>query len=54
MLSTYKLETYEDILKALREGSGWLEELRGIILTEELITFLLKFLSILDKKCHVW
>ncbi|MFN3739870.1 MAG: hypothetical protein ACK4TF_04260 [Thermodesulfovibrionales bacterium] len=43
MLSTFKIETFEDILKALRERPDWLEELRRIILTEELIAFPSKF-----------
>lgn len=38
MSSNYKIETFEDILKALKERPDWLEELRRIILTEELIS----------------
>lgn len=43
MLNAYKIETFEDILKALRERPEWLEELRRIILTEELISLPQKF-----------
>ncbi len=43
MLSTYKIETFEDILKALRERPEWLEELRRLILTEELLALPQKF-----------
>lgn len=43
MLSSYKIETFEDILKALRERPDWLEELRRIVLTEELIALPQKF-----------
>ncbi len=43
MLSTYKIETFEDLIKALREKPEWLEELRRIILTEELIALPQRF-----------
>jgi cell division protein FtsB len=43
MLSTYKIETFEDLLKALKEKPEWLEELRRIILTEELIALPQRF-----------
>ncbi len=49
MLNPYKIETFEDILKALRERPEWLEELRRIILTEELISLPQKFDSFLQK-----
>lgn len=48
MLSTYKIETFEDILKALKENPEWLEELRRIILTEELIALPRKFQRFLE------
>lgn len=48
MLSTYKIETFEDILKALKENPEWLEELRRIILTEELIALPQKFQRFLE------
>jgi len=43
MPSNYKIETFEDLLKALKERPEWLEELRRIILTEELINLPQKF-----------
>ncbi|MFN3395646.1 MAG: hypothetical protein ACK4Z9_02475 [Thermodesulfovibrionales bacterium] len=43
MLDTYRIETFEDILRALKERPEWLEELRRIILTEELIALPQKF-----------
>jgi cell division protein FtsB len=43
MLSTYKIETFEDLIKALKEKPEWLEELRRIILTEELIALPQRF-----------
>ncbi|MEM3423122.1 MAG: hypothetical protein QXE51_00985 [Nitrososphaeria archaeon] len=43
MSSNYKIETFEDLLKALKERPDWLEELRRIILTEELISLPQKF-----------
>lgn len=33
----YKIKTFEDIMRALRDHPEWLEELRRVILTEELI-----------------
>lgn len=49
MLNAYKIETFEDILKALRERPEWLEELRRIILTEELISLPQKFDTFLQR-----
>ncbi len=43
MLHTFKIETFEDILRALRERPEWLEELRRIILTEELLALPQRF-----------
>jgi hypothetical protein len=43
MLSTFKIETFEDLLKALREKPEWREELRRLILTEELLSLPQKF-----------
>jgi hypothetical protein len=43
MLSTFKIETFEDLLKALREKPEWREELRRLILTEELLALPQKF-----------
>lgn len=50
MLDTFKIETFEDILKALKERPDWLEELRRIILTEELIALPQKFETFLQKE----
>ncbi len=50
MLDTFKIETFEDILKALKERPDWLEELRRIILTEELIALPQKFEIFLQKE----
>ncbi len=49
MLNPYKIETFEDILKALRERPEWLEELRRIILTEELISLPQRFETFIQK-----
>ncbi len=38
-----KIETFEDILQALRERPEWLEELRRLILAEELLVLPQKF-----------
>jgi M penetrans paralogue family 2. len=43
MLSSFKIETFDDILRALRERPEWLEELRRLILTGELIALPQKF-----------
>ncbi len=48
MLSTYKIETFEDLLKALKERPEWLEELRRIILTEELINLPRRFEAFIE------
>lgn len=45
----YRLETFEDLLNALRQRPDWLEELRRIILTEELIALPQKFETFLKK-----
>lgn len=45
----YRIETFEDILNALRQRPDWLEELRRIILTEELIDLPQKFETFLKK-----
>lgn len=50
MKDAKKIETFEDILKALKERPDWLEELRRIILTEELIALPQKFESFLQKE----
>lgn len=50
MLETFKIETFEDILRALKERPDWLEELRRIILTEELIALPQKFEAFLQKE----
>ena len=50
MLNPFKIETFEDILRALRERPEWLEELRRIILTEELIALPQKFENFVQKE----
>lgn len=50
MRDTSKIETFEDILKVLKERPDWLEELRRIILTEELIALPQKFETFLQKE----
>lgn len=45
----YPIQTFEDILNALRQKTEWLEELRRIILTEELIALPQKFEAFLQK-----
>ncbi|MFN3481138.1 MAG: hypothetical protein ACK415_12255 [Thermodesulfovibrionales bacterium] len=53
MLDTYRIESFEDILRALKERPEWLEELRRIILTEELIALPQKFEKFLEEfKSH--
>ncbi|GAB6184206.1 hypothetical protein [Thermodesulfovibrio hydrogeniphilus] len=43
MQTIYKIETFEDLLKALKEREDWLEQLRALILTEELLSLPKKF-----------
>ena len=50
MLSTYKIETFEDLIKALRERPEWLEELRRLILTEELLALPQKFQNFVEQE----
>jgi cell division protein FtsB len=50
MLSPFKIETFEDILRALRERPEWLEELRRLILTEELMALPQKFENFVQKE----
>ncbi len=45
----YRIETFDDILNVLRQRTEWLEELRRIILTEELIALPQKFETFLQK-----
>ncbi|MEO0228193.1 MAG: hypothetical protein ABIL70_09120, partial [candidate division WOR-3 bacterium] len=49
MLDIYKIETFEDILRVLKERPDWLEELRRIILTEELIALPQRFEKFLEE-----
>ncbi len=46
----YVIRTFEDLLRALREHPEWLEELRKLILTEELIDLPRKFNEFLEKR----
>jgi len=50
MLNPFKIETFEDILRALRERPEWLEELRRLILTEELMALPQKFENFVQKE----
>lgn len=50
MESIYKIETFEDLLRALRERRDWLEQLRALILTEELLDLPRKFEEFLQKE----
>ncbi len=43
MQTIYKIETFDDLLKALKEREDWLEQLRALILTEELLSLPKKF-----------
>jgi predicted nuclease with TOPRIM domain len=43
MPSTIRIHTFEDILRALRQKPEWLEELRRMILTDELLALPGKF-----------
>jgi len=43
MMKTVKIETFEDIVRALRERPEWLEEMRRLILTEELLSLPKRF-----------
>lgn len=49
MFDIYKIETFEDILRVLKERPDWLEELRRIILTEELIALPQRFEKFLEE-----
>ena len=46
----YKIKTFEDIIRALRDHPEWLEELRRIILTEELIKLPQRFERFLQEE----
>jgi len=43
MMKAVKIETFEDIVRALRERPEWLEEMRRLILTEELLSLPKRF-----------
>lgn len=43
MLSTFKIETLEDLFMALKDKPKWREEFRRLILTEELHALSQKF-----------
>ncbi len=49
METIYKIETFEDLLKALRERKDWLEQLRALILTEEILNLPRRFEEFLEK-----
>ncbi len=49
METIYKIETFEDLLKALRERRDWLEQLRALILTEELLNLPRRFEEFREK-----
>jgi len=46
----YKIKTFEDIIRALRDHPEWLEELRRIILTEELLRLPQRFERFLQEE----
>jgi polyhydroxyalkanoate synthesis regulator phasin len=46
----YKIKTFEDIIRALRDHPEWLEELRRIILTEELLRLPQRFEKFLQEE----
>jgi hypothetical protein len=46
----YKIKTFEDIIRALRDHPEWLEELRRIILTEELLRLPQRFKRFLQEE----
>jgi len=46
----YKIKTFEDIIRALRDHPEWLEELRRIILTEELMRLPQRFERFLQEE----
>lgn len=45
-----KVETFEDILRILKENPQWLEELRRIILTEDLLTLPKRFNQFIENE----
>ncbi|MDQ7032335.1 MAG: hypothetical protein Q9M37_06420 [Desulfonauticus sp.] len=48
-MKRYKIETFADIIKALKENPEWLEEIRKIILTSELLELPKKFDELLKR-----
>jgi len=46
----YRIKTFEDIIRALRDHPEWLEELRRIILTEELLRLPQRFEKFLQEE----
>jgi len=42
-MAVYRIETFEDILKALKEQPQWREELRRLVLTDELLALPQRF-----------
>jgi len=50
----YKIKTFEDIIRALRDHPEWLEELRKIILTEELLRLPQRFKRFLQEELQTF
>jgi len=50
MIKTIKIETFDDIVRALRERPEWLEEMRRLILTEELLSLPKRFDTFVEKE----
>jgi cell division protein FtsB len=50
MMKTVKIETFEDIVRALRERPEWLEEMRRLILTEELLSLPKRFDAFVERE----
>lgn len=48
-MAIYKIETFEGILKALKEQPQWCEELRRLVLTDELLALPQRFERLLRK-----
>jgi hypothetical protein len=50
----YKIKTFEDIVRALRGHPEWIDELRRIILTEELLRLPQRFKRFLQEELQTF